>query len=113
MDNIKNDEYYLNKIRYCFERIKTAMKDISYENYCEDVCLQESTMFNLIQLSEYSRKLSDEYRNRNAKIPWTDIYGLRNRIVHDYGNVALTVVYSTLIDDIPDLYKMIFDDHGA
>lgn len=33
-------------------------------------------------------------------IPWNAMYGMRNRIVHDYGNVDLKVVYETL--------KMIF-----
>lgn len=39
----------------------------------------------------------------NDLIPWTDIAGLRNRIVHDYGNVDLEVVYETLTNDIPQL----------
>ena len=32
------------------------------------------------------------------------MYGIRNRIVHDYGNVDLSVVYETLKYDIPELY---------
>lgn len=40
-------------------------------------------------------------------IPCTDVFGLRNRIVHDYGRVDLTVVYDTLKYDIPALLRMI------
>ena len=40
-------------------------------------------------------------------VPWTAIYGLRNRIVHDYGSVNLDIIYSTLKDDIPELLEMI------
>ena len=60
-------------------------------------------MFRLIQISENARKLSDQYREEHSIIPWTAIFGLRNRIVHDYGNVALDIVYDTLKKDIPDL----------
>lgn len=35
------------------------------------------------------------------------MYGMRNRIVHDYGNVDLKVVYETLKNDIPELLEMV------
>ena len=37
------------------------------------------------------------------------MYGLRNRIVHDYGNVDLDVVFETLKNDIPELLKSMSD----
>ncbi len=58
-------------------------------------------LFRLIQVQENAKKLSEVYKSEHKQIPWTDISGLRNRIVHDYGNVDLDVVYSTLIYDIP------------
>ena len=65
--------------------------------------------FHLIQISENARRLSDDYKTNNPTIPWSDIYGLRNRIVHDYGNVVLDIVYETLTKDIPDLEKQFFE----
>ena len=41
----------------------------------------------MIQISENAKKLSDEYKLHRGNVPWKVIYGLRNRIVHDYGNV--------------------------
>ena len=40
-------------------------------------------------------------------VPWNAIYGLRNRIVHDYGNVDLNVVFETLKHDVPELLEII------
>ena len=37
----------------------------------------------------YIQKISDEYKQGKSYIPWNSLYGLRNRIVHDYGNVDL------------------------
>ena len=45
-------------------------------------------------------------RSHNT-IPWREVYGLRNRIVHDYGNVDLNIVFETLKNDIPELLEMI------
>lgn len=64
-------------------------------------------LFRMIQLSENAKKLSEKYRQEHNNVPWNSIYGLRNRIVHDYGNVDLEVVYETLKKDIPELMEMI------
>ncbi len=79
------------------------MQGTQIETFSNNELLQDSMMFRLIQISESARKLSDRYREEHSMIPWTAIFGLRNRIVHDYGNVVLDVVYDTLKKDIPDL----------
>lgn len=61
----------------------------------------------MIQISENAKQLSEEFKIENNDIPWNAIYGLRNRIVHDYGNVDLQVVYATLKEDIPFLLGML------
>ena len=63
--------------------------------------------FRMIQISENAGSLTDVYRKEHASIPWRALYGLRNRIVHDYGHVDLSIVYSTLKKDIPDLLEKI------
>ncbi|MBP3198922.1 MAG: DUF86 domain-containing protein, partial [Butyrivibrio sp.] len=51
--------------------------------------------------------LSEDFRAAKSNIPWGDIFGLRNKIVHDYGQVDLKIVYETLVYDIPDVYEML------
>ena len=55
----------------------------------------------------YNKGTADEYKQEKSYIPWNSLYGLRNRIVHDYGNVDLKIVYETLKNDIPELLEMI------
>lgn len=52
--------------------------------------------------------ISSKYKDNKLNITWTDIYGLRNRIIHDYGNVILDVVYQTLTNDISSLYMKLY-----
>ena len=40
-------------------------------------------------------------------VPWLAIKGMRNRIVHDYGYVDLTVVYDTVINGMPEMYEKV------
>jgi len=67
-------------------------------------------MFRMIQISENARKLSDDYKQKHFNIPWNALYGLRNRIVHDYGNVVLDIVFETLKKDIPDMLRMMNEE---
>lgn len=108
MESNKDDKYYIEKMKNHFERILDTVKNVSYDDYLNDLDKQDITMFNLIQISENAKLISSEYKDKNLDIPWTDIYGLRNRIVHDYGNVVLDVVYETLINDIPNLYSKLY-----
>ncbi len=86
------------------------MDGVDLDTFSKNELLQDSMMFRLIQVSENARKLSDLYRERHPTIPWTAMAGLRNRIVHDYGNVTLDIVFDTLSKDIPDLMNMMKSD---
>ena len=81
------------------------MSGVSKSILEENEILLDSMIFRLIQIQENAKKLTEEYKSANRDIPWTDIAGLRNRIVHDYGNVDLAVVYAVLVEDIPWLAK--------
>jgi len=106
MDNVKNDNYYIQKIRKDLEFIVIHMRDVDLEELNANEVLLDSMLFRMIQISENARKLSEEYKQERGNIPWNALYGLRNRIVHDYGNVDLNVVYETLKNDIPELLEM-------
>lgn len=107
MDNQKNDNYYLEKIRMDMLFITSHMLNITLDKFGEDEVLLDSMMFRMIQISESARKLSDECKTQYSSVPWNAIYGLRNRIVHDYGNVDLRVIFDTLTKDIPELLQLL------
>lgn len=109
MDNTKDDNYYISKIIQDLEFIVLHMNNVCIEELNDNEILLDSMLFRMIQLSENAKKLSDIYKMNNSNIPWNAIFGLRNRIVHDYGSVDLNVVFETLKNDIPELLQMIYN----
>lgn len=107
MDNVKSDNYYIQKIRKDLEFIVIHMRNVGIDELNANEILLDSMLFRMIQLSENAKKLSNEYKQVHGYIPWSALYGLRNRIVHDYGNVDLKVVYETLKNDIPELLELL------
>lgn len=66
----------------------------------------EATVFNLMQIGELAKEsLSDETKAQIKTIPWQQIYGMRNRIVHGYSGVNMQIVWDTVSVDIPMLHK--------
>ena len=104
---VKDDRYYRNKLVEDVDFIIEHMENQTQESLESDPVLLDSMMFRLIQVSESARNLSDEFKKTYNEIPWIAIYGLRNRIVHDYGNVDLRIVFNTLKTDIIEVKALI------
>ena len=54
-------------------------------------------------IGEAASRISEETRARHPNIPWTQIIGMRNRIVHGYFAIRLDRVWQTVQDDLPPL----------
>lgn len=99
----KTNEYYVEEIIKNLDFISNHMDGVTQEALEADEVLTDSMVFRLIQISESSKNLTDEYKTKHESIPWGDITALRNRLVHDYGNVDMTIVYDTLTKDVLEL----------
>jgi len=106
MDNRKNNEYFVGKILVDLEFLIKHTKDITKDEFGKNELLLDSIMFRFIQISEHIKKLSLDFRNEHPNIPWRDITGLRNRIIHEYGNVDLDIIYDTVKEDIYTIKKL-------
>lgn len=109
MDNRKDDQYYIRKIAADLSFIYEHTEGLTQSEFEDNEILIDSVMFRLIQISESSDKLKDEFKERFDFIPWRAMKGMRNRIVHEYGNVDLSVVYDTVKRDIPELLHKLKD----
>ncbi|MGI5173880.1 DUF86 domain-containing protein [Treponema sp. OMZ 840] len=103
MDNKKDNRYYIGKIITDLAFIVEHTKSFTQEELKDNEVLIDSVMFRLIQVAENSDKLTDEFKNRYSCIQWRAVKGMRNKIVHEYGNVDLKVIYDTVKNDIPKM----------
>ena len=74
------------------------------DDFQSDSMRIEACVFNLMQIGELAKtSLSDEIKGRITSIPWKQLYGMRNRIVHGYSGVDMHIVWDTVHDDLPAL----------
>ena len=103
---MRND-VVVEKMILLIEKLEKYCEDITYEEFAKNDMLTEACIFNISQLGELTRKLDDEFEDNNPQIPWRQLYGLRNRIVHDYEGVNLKLVWEIIESDISSLKEQL------
>jgi len=78
---------------------------VDWRRFEEDELLQSAILRQLGIIGEAARRVSEEMRKRHPEVPWADIIGMRNRLIHDYTRVDLRRVWDTVTDDIPALIE--------
>lgn len=84
MDNPKNNKFYLDKIITDLKFIIRQTSNKTKEEILSNELLIDSIMFRIIQVHENSKCLSEEFIEAHKEVPWNEIRGMRNKIVHDY-----------------------------
>lgn len=69
--------------------------------------LTDGCVFNLSQLGELATKIDADFMEDHNEIPWKQMRGLRNKIVHDYEGVNLFLVWEIISEDLPELKEML------
>ena len=100
MDNKKDDKYYAQKAIENISTIQRYISGKSYEEFLSDEELIDAVMFRLIQTIENIKNISAAFKENNPQIPWGDIIGFRNGIVHEYGQTDFLPVSETADNDI-------------
>jgi len=101
------DEAYLLDILIAARKVLRYVSDLSRELFKEDTLRQDAVIRNLQIIGEAARKISDEFRSEHPEVPWSEIVGMRNRLVHDYSRIDVTKIWDTAQEDIPSLIRWI------
>lgn len=96
---MRND-VIVEKMIQLIEKIETYCENVTYEEFEKNDMLIEACIFNISQLGEFTRKIDEEFEEGHPQIPWRKIYGLRNRIVHDYEGVNLKLIWEIIESDM-------------
>ena len=100
-DNAVYIEHMLDSILRIDEYVK------SKEHFYASNLVQDAVVRNLQVMAESSQRLSDEIKNNYPDIPWNDISGFRNVLVHDYLGIDLDVIWSVVELELPRLEKVL------
>lgn len=103
---MNKDRLYLESIRDCLDRIAeyTAKGE---EVFMTSRLIQDGVIRNLEVIGEATKNLSSDLRDANPAIPWRQIAGMRDVLIHDYLQVNLARVWRTVAMDLPPLRAVV------
>lgn len=105
----KNDLIYLNHIINSIERIEEYTGDLEKNDFLSNQLVQDGTIRQIEIIGEATKNLSKGFREKYPQVPWSDIAGMRDRLIHHYFGVDLHAVWRTIKIDTPDLKENILD----
>jgi uncharacterized protein with HEPN domain len=97
----KDDTVYLEHILLAMERIREYLATTDHDAFLQDHLHQDGFIHQVQIIGEASRLVSEETKRLAPDIPWKDIIGMRNRLVHGYFLVNLEAVWDTVTRDVP------------
>ncbi len=98
---------YLTHISEEIERAQGFLGDMRFEEFVADKVTNYATVRALEIIGEATKRLPSEVRALDRDIPWSDMARTRDRIIHGYDKVDLTVVWETVRHDLPPLLPRI------
>lgn len=99
---MRND-LIVGKMIVLIKKLQRYVENTDYDSFSSNDMLVEACVFNLGQLGETANKIDEDFEEAHPEIPWRQIYGLRNRIIHDYEGINLNLIWEIITDDLPGL----------
>jgi len=104
---IKSDLAYIDHILDCIRKINKFSKGLTVNEFRNNELVQDAVIRNIEIIGEASKKITSETKKNYPDIPWKEISGMRDKLIHDYLGVDVDVVWETIKKDIPALRKQI------
>ena len=103
----REDTVYLKHIRDAIARVEEYLQGVDEAEFRKSSLIQDAVIRQIEIIGEAVKRLSSQFRSSCPDIPWQDIAGMRDKLIHDYFGVDIEKVWITAQDDIPLLKRQI------
>ena len=104
---MRRDDAYLLDILIAARQALKFVKGVKKSEFEDNDLLQSAVMRPLEIIGEAASKISSKMRKANPQIPWNEMVGMRNRLIHEYFRVNYEAVWDTIQRDLPALILQI------
>ncbi|MBD3255278.1 MAG: DUF86 domain-containing protein [Candidatus Lokiarchaeota archaeon] len=101
------NDNYLHHILDSILRIERFTEDVDQNEFNDSELIQSAVIRQIEIIGEATKHISKELKNEYTYVPWNDIAGMRDKLIHGYLGVDIEIVWDTLKKDIPQLKRWI------
>ena len=103
---------YIDYLRDMLENAQRAIHFVNGMNY-EVFAKDDKTVYAVIRaveiIGEAAGNIPEEIRSKYPDIPWRDVKGMRNKLIHQYFGINMEVVWQTIHEDLPMIIAILED----
>ena len=101
------DEILLEHILQAIDEIDKFTHEVTSERFFNDTLIQSAVIRQLEIIGEATKSLSKEFTQQHSNIPWNDLAGLRDKLIHNYFGIELSIVWGAIQNDLPVLKQQL------
>jgi len=97
------EQEFIVDILVAIERILFYAAQMDYDLFLKDFKTQDAIVRNLEIIGEATKSLSENFIQQYPGIPWKNIAGMRDKLIHDYFGVNIDIVWDVVSRELPQL----------
>ena len=104
---MKDDIVYIEHILESISKIQEYSHGFTKEQFAKNDMAVDAVIRNIEIIGEASKKVSGNLKQVYFEIPWKEMAGMRDKLIHDYMGVDTEVIWQTIIEDLPPLKEQL------
>jgi uncharacterized protein with HEPN domain len=104
---MSRDLSYLDDILNSAKNAIAYLSKVNYKEFIKDEILQDAVIRRIEIIGEASSRVSDNSQNKYPELPWREMKGMRNLLIHEYDAIDLEEVWNTVKNELPNLVQQI------
>ena len=103
MSKERRERDYLGDILEAIQRIQEYTDGLSAGAYYADYKTQDAVVRNLEVIGEAAKNIPESFRAEHLQVPWRDLTGVRDKLIHQYFGINQEIVWQIVQEDLPAL----------
>ena len=109
MSKERNPKLYLRDILDAIAKIEDYTEGLSFEEFSKNNLVVDAVVRNFEIIGEASKNIPEETKSQYSQIPWKEMAGMRDKMIHEYFGVDLEIVWETIKTRLPQLKFLLGD----
>jgi len=104
----KDNKIYLRQIRDYIEDIEGYINKVTFKKFENSQLLQDGIIRKIELIGESARRLTESFWDKYSKeLPLAKAVSMRNKLIHEYDDIDLRIIWNTVKNDLPELKNKI------
>lgn len=99
---MSRDIVYVSQILEAIKKIQEYTKE-GRDVFYDTIIIQDAVMRNIEIVGEVAKRISTEFKDKYDQVPWRQMAGIRDVLIHDYDSIDMSIVWNVVNTELPKI----------